>query len=68
MSIEHFYWFVDLSAVDPILQMSWETFLRNYPWRQQSLEKFLLFAVETEPNRVTINQILRILPQQQKNR
>jgi len=59
MSIEHFYWFVDLSAVDPILQMSWETFLRNYPWRQQSLEKFLLFAVETEPNRVTINQILR---------
>jgi hypothetical protein len=58
MGIENFYQFVDRAVVDPMLQMSWKAFLRKYPWRRDSLEELLAFAVEPEPDSGAVSYIL----------
>jgi hypothetical protein len=30
MGIEHFYWFIDRDVINPVLEMSWKTFLRKH--------------------------------------
>jgi hypothetical protein len=58
MTIEHFYWFIDREVVDPVLEMSWKTFLRRYPWDHEELDYLLNFAVDGEPDPAEISRIL----------
>jgi hypothetical protein len=58
MGIEHFYQFIDRAVVDPVLMMSWADFLRKHPWRRDSLEELLDFAVEPQPDSDARSRIL----------
>lgn len=58
MGIEYFYQFIDRAVVDPMLQMNWVDFLREYPWPRDSLQEFLAFAVEPEPDFDAVSRIL----------
>ena len=58
MGIEHFYWFIDRDVIDPVLEMSWKTFLRKHHWDRDCLNETLSFAVEPEPDASMISDIL----------
>jgi hypothetical protein len=58
MSTEHFFWFVDRAVVDPILAMTWSSFLRRHPWPSSELTDLLRFSIEPEPSGAAVREIL----------
>jgi hypothetical protein len=68
MGMEHYYVFIDRPAVDAILRLEWKEFLIAYPVRHSrwafenslydSVEHFVGFAVDPEPDATMIARIL----------
>jgi hypothetical protein len=68
MGIERYFWFVNPGAIEPVLDMSWRAFLREYPLRggrssffnggRHPAEDFVEFVVEPEPDAESIRDIL----------
>jgi hypothetical protein len=58
MAFEHFFWFVDRAIIDPLLDMSWRSYLRKYPRSRRELEQLLTFVVEPEPEPDAVADIL----------
>jgi hypothetical protein len=58
MGIEHCYWFIDREVVDPVLEMSWQAFLRKYRWKRDDLYSVLDFAMAGDLDKAAISRIV----------
>lgn len=55
MGIEIFFQFIDRNAVEPVLAMSWKSFLRKYPWNHRELEEEVIVLM---PDSETVSSVL----------
>jgi hypothetical protein len=64
MALEHYYMVFDRDEVAPLLCRTWKGLLRRHPWKDErhevfgSVEEFLTFAVDPEPEPTALKRIL----------
>ena len=63
MGIEHYYWVIDRTVIDPFLALSWREFHKKLGWDSTSqwksaAEFFLEFEMPPETDPKTVERIL----------